>query len=41
VTNVGVALLAAVVATGVFMVIVYLIDGSDLRAVLRKVPRDA
>ncbi|MCW2915530.1 MAG: virulence factor family protein [Actinomycetia bacterium] len=39
--NVGVALLAAVVAGGVFLVIVYLIDGRDLGAVLsRKVTRD-
>ncbi|MCW2889959.1 MAG: virulence factor family protein [Streptosporangiaceae bacterium] len=41
-TDAGVALLAAAVAGGVFVVIVYLIDGGDLRAVLsRKVVRDA
>ena len=40
--DVGTALLAAAVAAGVFVVIVYLIDGGDLRAVLsRKVVPDA
>jgi putative peptidoglycan lipid II flippase len=42
VTDVAVALPAAVVAAGVFLVVVSLIDGGDLRAALRrKVTRDA